>query len=520
MKITLSKNFPAARILSALALCGGLLASAALAQDAVQPTAVTAPLPAGIQPGSPLSQVVKLAQAGVDEGIIQAYVTNSTGTFNLDSDKIIYLKDTGIPTDLVMEMIQHDTGLQAQIAATAPPPPPATDTPPAPIATAADNSQPPPPDQPVDTQSDPAVPPAMVGSVNDFDAALSPYGTWTVVGGYGRCWLPGVAVYNHDWQPYGDHGRWVSTDSGWYWTSDYSWGWAPFHYGRWFRSPQFGWCWQPDTVWGPSWVTWRYSDDYCGWAPLPPGAYYGDAGFIYDGNAVGDDFDFGLDADCFIFVATANFCDPYPYRHRLDRNLAGQVYHHSTIINSYQHGAHGLVNRGIDPGRITQATHVPIHTIPLHAESGVAGRFPASEPPRRNPVATYVNRAPSTSVQNYRPGVVQNPAQNREAQPYNWQTQQRFNAPAPVQNRFNPLPPVQRSYAPGETYRPVTPPPDFRPVPPRPDFPSPESRTEPPPAQVERPERVEPAPAPARNSAPASEPARSGNNSNQKTYPH
>ena len=61
---------------------------------------------------------------------------------------------------------------------------------------------------------------------------------------------------------------------GWYWMSDYSWGWAPFHYGRWFHHARFGWCWMPDTVWGPSWVTWRYSDDYCGWAPLPPGAIY------------------------------------------------------------------------------------------------------------------------------------------------------------------------------------------------------------------------------------------------------
>ena len=37
-----------------------------------------------------------------------------------------------------------------------------------------------------------------------------------------------------------------------------------------FTMRAYGWCWAPDTVWGPSWVTWRYSGDYCGWAPLPP----------------------------------------------------------------------------------------------------------------------------------------------------------------------------------------------------------------------------------------------------------
>ena len=74
----------------------------------------------------------------------------------------------------------------------------------------------------------------------------------------------------------------------------------------------------PDTVWGPSWVTWRYSNDYCGWAPLPPFAVYrAGVGFFYQGSGVSIGFDFGLGVNCFTFVPTRNFCDPHPRRYRV-----------------------------------------------------------------------------------------------------------------------------------------------------------------------------------------------------------
>ena len=43
-----------------------------------------------------------------------------------------------------------------------------------------------------------------------------------------------------------------------------------YHYGRWTKVEDEGWCWIPDYEWGPAWVSWRESDDYVGWAPLPP----------------------------------------------------------------------------------------------------------------------------------------------------------------------------------------------------------------------------------------------------------
>ena len=77
------------------------------------------PPAAGIYPTSPLAQVIKLTQAGVSEGVIMAYVANSGSTFNLDPDKIIYLKDIGAPDELVTAMMQRDQVLQAQMAASA-----------------------------------------------------------------------------------------------------------------------------------------------------------------------------------------------------------------------------------------------------------------------------------------------------------------------------------------------------------------------------------------------------------------
>jgi len=82
----------------------------------------SAALPPNVDPSSPLAQVIKLTQAGVSEAVIMAYVTNSGSMFNLDPDKIIYLKDIGAPDAVVQAMIQRDQVLQAQMAAPAPAP--------------------------------------------------------------------------------------------------------------------------------------------------------------------------------------------------------------------------------------------------------------------------------------------------------------------------------------------------------------------------------------------------------------
>jgi hypothetical protein len=63
-----------------------------------------------------------------------------------------------------------------------------------------------------------------------FYDQLSPYGQWVNDPNYGYVWIPDVGP---NFQPYATNGYWTMTDYGNTWVSDYEWGWAPFHYGRW-----------------------------------------------------------------------------------------------------------------------------------------------------------------------------------------------------------------------------------------------------------------------------------------------
>jgi hypothetical protein len=422
---------------------------------AVPPPSVAPP--PSILPSSPLAQVIKLAQAGVDESIIVSYVSNSTSTFNLDSDKIIYLSDLGVPNEAVTAMMERDQVLQQQMAAasTSPPPPP-PETPPA-----EPMESPPPPPEPTEV------------TVNYFYSSLAPYGTWVDVTGYGRCWRPTVVVYSSGWQPYCDRGHWVYTDCGWYWVSDYSWG-VTFHYGRWFHHPHLGWCWWPDTVWAPSWVTWRYSNDYCGWAPLPPFAVYQPGvGFVYRGSGVSVGFDFGLAINCFTFVPTRYFCDPYPRRHRVAAREETRIYNQTTVINNFNFDSHNrtIINNGFGVQHIAEVTRTPIHPVPVRElrvaserpwRSGPAGQqnrgpgvttgipphpgpalgnrnnaMPQNEAPELNRFSRPVNNQNQQPNQNAKaPGQPPTgfPAQNRSPQPANNQNPQaNYNAPTPAQ---------------------------------------------------------------------------------------
>ena len=107
--------------------------------------------------------------------------------------------------------------------------------------------------------------------VSYFYDYLSPHGIWVYNRPYGYVWIPRDVPYG--WRPY-TRGHWVWTDYGWMWRSRIRWGWAPFHYGRWDWDRNLGWFWVPGTVWGPGWVTWRSSNLYIGWAPLPPGVRF------------------------------------------------------------------------------------------------------------------------------------------------------------------------------------------------------------------------------------------------------
>jgi hypothetical protein len=128
-------------------------------------------------------------------------------------------------------------------------------------------------------------------SISTFEAPLGSYGEWVSVGGYGNVWRPRVPV---GWRPY-YYGRWEWTTEGWLWVSDEPFGWATYHYGRWTFDRGYGWLWIPGFQWAPAWVTWRYSGDVVGWAPLAPGLslYVTDFAFV--------DF-------WWTFVPTGRFC--------------------------------------------------------------------------------------------------------------------------------------------------------------------------------------------------------------------
>jgi hypothetical protein len=102
-----------------------------------------------------------------------------------------------------------------------------------------------------------------------FQTALAPYGGWDYDSSYGYVWSPSVSIVGASFSPYATCGHWALTEYGWTWVSDWSWGWAPFHYGRWIARAG-RWSWVPGSMWGPAWVSWRSGGGYVGWTPLPP----------------------------------------------------------------------------------------------------------------------------------------------------------------------------------------------------------------------------------------------------------
>ncbi len=292
------------------------------------------------------------------------YITNSSSTFNLDSDKIIYASDAGVPSTMVTAMMERDRFLQQQFAASqaaqqaqqTEPAQPTETTPPAG----------PPPADATDVASQPDTQPAPV-TVNYFNDSLAPYGSWVVVNGYGRCWRPTVCVYNSSWQPYCDRGRWVYSDCGWYWNSDYAWG-ATFHYGRWFRDASVGWCWYPDTVLGAV-----VGDVAIFKQLLRLGGAVAAAhelrrawGIVYNGGGVSVGLRLRPGRKLFHLRTDAVFCSPHPRNYCVPPVQVTQVYNNTTVINNYNVNNRTIVNHGIAVGSIVAATHTTIQPVPVH----------------------------------------------------------------------------------------------------------------------------------------------------------
>ena len=356
-------------------------ASAAVAPPAVASPPTVAndePLPS-VPLTSTAAEVVKLAQAGMSEDVLLAYVGATKNHFSLGSDQIVYLNDVGISGTVVKAMIQRDAAIDATAAAAlaaanVPVTIPDTTAPPAPPDDGSTPVGPPPGDSSVPPMVDNTGDYATSDDTAYFYDSLAPYGAWVYVAGAGFCWQPTVYVVDHTWRPYSDRGRWVYTDCGWYWQSDYSWGWAAFHYGRWFKDSQRGWVWAPDRTWGPAWVSWRQSADYCGWAPLPPAAkFVAGAGFRVGNNFVAANYEFGLTAHRYIFIPIERMTDAAPARYSLLPTQSADLMQETKVINNFKVENNRVVNHGVDPQRVSEVAGVEVRQAAIKVLPRTAG---------------------------------------------------------------------------------------------------------------------------------------------------
>lgn len=151
-----------------------------------------------------------------------------------------------------------------------------------------------------------------------FYDELMPYGDWVKDGRHGYVWLPAV---QNDFHPYGTNGHWVMTNYGNTWVSDYDWGWATFHYGRWYFDDNYqSWAWIPDYDWGPAWVDWRTGGGYYGWAPMGPGFSI--------------NFRVNIPTNYWIFVPQRRFAYVNVYNYHVPHSRRMNIYNNTTIINN------------------------------------------------------------------------------------------------------------------------------------------------------------------------------------------
>jgi hypothetical protein len=308
-----------------------------------------------------VNEVLKLKDAGLGEETVVAFIKGKNVNYDLSAQDVINLHHQGIGAAILNAMLASGKS--------ATPAPPSAPVP-----------------QPVQYQTQPVVQPAPVAQpaavavpAIPSDAAyfyqeLSPYGHWLLAEDNQWYWQPTVAVQTPSWRPYWDSGHWVNTDQGWYWTSDYPWGWAVFHYGRWYLHPHLGWIWLPDRVWGPAWVVWRSGGDYCGWAPLPPGAVYDtvSGGFLFRGAHVAVNFDFGLDWRRFNFCYVREMGSPMRAHWHKEAEIRG-IFSRTTVINNYtvrkvaaDHQTRvEVINHGIDPAHVGAARGKSVETVRL-----------------------------------------------------------------------------------------------------------------------------------------------------------
>jgi uncharacterized membrane protein YgcG len=210
-------------------------------------------------------------------------------------------------------------------------------------------------------------------ALTDFRSTLEPYGTWEDDPTYGTVWVPSESVVGNDFAPYVSAGHWVYDDD-YTWVSDYDWGWAPFHYGRWVYLGGTGWGWIPGRTYAGAWVTWRCGYDdwgYVGWAPLPP-TWYWYHGWAY-GVAV-------VPPAPYVFVGTGDVFAPAVAGRVVTGSQVGVVASHTRVYTPANPQVGGnpsnttprLNNARFTAGPSPSSLHIPPNAV-VHSTPNMAG---------------------------------------------------------------------------------------------------------------------------------------------------
>ncbi|MBK0377968.1 DUF6600 domain-containing protein [Mucilaginibacter segetis] len=216
-------------------------------------------------------------------------------------------------------------------------------------------------------------------SEQDFYDQLDSYGVWIDDPDYGDVWVPDV---DENFRPYATDGHWVLTSYGNTWVSDYPWGWATFHYGRWRYDNYYGWEWIPGYEWAPAWVTWRGGNGYYGWAPLSPDM---DIDIALNGG-------YDLPDYYWVYAPQAYINEPDIYNYYIPYYRVVNIYRHTNVIHNVYVYRNRRFIAGPNRSEIQRYVKRPVRVYQIN----------------------NVNRAASNTINNntiniYRPGVKKQP---------------------------------------------------------------------------------------------------------------
>ena len=219
---------------------------------------------------------------------------------------------------------------------------------------------------------------------NDFYNNLAPYGQWIEDAKYGYVWSPDV---DGGFRPYFTNGHWAMTQYGNTWISDYLWGWACFHYGRWIFDTYYGWLWVPGKDWGPAWVMWRSGVGYFGWAPLEPS-------FEFKPNLIADHYFCPKDWWVFLppqYIYSGNF---YSFWSGPTGNST--IIKNTTQLNNYYENNKVTYVSGPFDKQVEKATKKPVALFHLGTSVNLATKIHHEEikmfrPAEVTPLSVYGN---------------------------------------------------------------------------------------------------------------------------------